>query len=74
MPEPIAQTDLGQLILLGNDMALQWYSALNDKPAPTPGVVAAPGGGVVPTVLVQQQGTLLIVGALVVAAIVLTRR
>jgi len=74
MPEPIAQTDLGQLILMSNDMALQWYSALTDKPAPAPQQVALPGGGVVPTSLVAQQGTLIIVGALVVAAIVLTRR
>jgi hypothetical protein len=72
--ENLAQTDMGQMILLGNDIALQWWSALSDKPAPTPGVVAAPGGGVIPTTLVQQQGTLLIVGLLVIGAVVLMRR
>jgi len=72
--ENLAQTDVGQMILLGNDIALQWWSALSDKPAPVPQQVATPGGGVIPTTIVQQQGTLLIIGLLVVGAVVLMRR
>jgi len=71
---PISQTDWGQLMLIGNDIALQWYSALADKPAPVPQQVALPGGGVIPTAIVQQQGTIFLVLLFGIGALLLLRR
>lgn len=64
-------TDWGQLVLLGNDVAMQWYSMTQDKPIPTPQII--PGTGI-PTATYQQTTQLLIVGLVVVAAVMLLGR
>jgi hypothetical protein len=66
---PLSQSNAGQMLLIGNDIALQWYAALTDKQQPVPQQIALPGGGVIPTAVVQQQGTILIIGLLVLGAV-----
>ena len=62
--------DWGQLAILGNDIALQWYTMLHDRDMPQPQYL--PGTGI-PTAVYQQTTQLLIVLA-VVGAIVLVMR
>lgn len=68
---PLQAQDLnaGDYILLGNDILMQWYSALSNKP-----VVPLQPTNVITTRQVQQTSTLLIVGVVVVAIVLLTRK
>lgn len=69
-PQPVAQTDWAQLILLGNDIALQWYSATQDKPIPEPQYIP---GTPIPTGVARDMNTMIILGLVVVAVVVLSR-
>jgi hypothetical protein len=68
---PLQSQDLnaGDYILLGNDILMQWYSALNNKP-----IVPLQPTNVITTRQVQQTSTLLIVGVIVVAVVLLSRK
>jgi hypothetical protein len=68
---PLNGSDLnaGDYILLGNDILMQWYSAITNKP-----VVPLQPTNVITTAQVQQTSTLLIVGVVVVAIVLLSRR
>jgi hypothetical protein len=68
---PISANDMtaGDYILLGNDIVMQWWAALNNR-SPVP----LQPTNVVTTQQVQQTTMLLIVGAVVVTAVLLSRK
>lgn len=62
--------DLGHLILLGNDIAMQWFSyAQNKEPVPLQPTVFVPTTG-----LAQDTAKLLMVGLLVLGAFFVFRK
>lgn len=68
---PVSANDMtpGDYILLGNDIVMQWWAALNNKqPVPLQPT------NVITTSQVQQTTMLLIVGAVIIGAVVLSRR
>lgn len=68
---PTSRTDMsvGDYVLLGNDILMQWYSTLNNRePVPlTP-------TNMITTRQVQETSTLLIIGAIIVAAVIFSRK
>jgi len=63
--------DWGSTIMVGNEIAQQWYSLITQKPLPTRSEgISLSGPGVSVT---AGRNTLFIVGAIVVAAILLMR-
>jgi hypothetical protein len=71
LTQPIAQTDLGQLILLGNDIALQWWSATQNKPIPPPPRIPGTNLPYSDTVITTQ---MIVIGLLALGAIFLLKR
>lgn len=63
--------DWGSLVLLGNDIAMQWYAMTHDTVIPPPQVIP---GTRIPTQVYTQTTTLIVVGLVAVAAIVLLRK
>lgn len=61
----------GDYVMLGNDILMQWYSATRDR-EPVPLIPTDPR--LVSSTQVQQMTTLFIIGAVVVAAIIFSRK
>lgn len=73
-PQVVQQTDrstLADLILLGNDIAFQWWSATQDKPIPLPQYIP---GTPIPTQVYQDTTRLMVIGGLALVAVLLLAR
>jgi hypothetical protein len=63
--------DVSDVIMLGNDIAMQWYALTHDTPLPQP--VMIPGTGI-PTQVYTQTTQLMLIGLVVVAAVIILRK
>jgi hypothetical protein len=61
--------DLGSLVLLGNDIAMQWYAMAHDRDVPDPQLIP---GTTIPTR--TYNNTLLLIGVVVIAGVLLLKK
>lgn len=64
-------TNWGQLVLLGNDIAMQWYALAHDSEVPAPQYIAGTG---IPTRTYSDTTKLLAIALVVLGVIVFTGR